>query len=255
MLGGGRTSIRLIGPGSHGATMAITNGMVYRPNAGTITVSADLWVDESGSYSIDESGTNGAPSTASIQKGWAGKTAVPGTGSRGSGENWLGATFGASVNATVGAPNVVAPPATDGSFAGAATAGVSQLNTGAVSIAPDRTTGGDSPQPNPAPVGVGVFTIGPDSAYCSRDNNHTAVVNIAATPTATPTDLTSGDTPPENTNRLHPAIATGEDAGLGRSSRVAAFAAITQLRVVCPPASSSANMGQDLVPENPFPVE
>jgi len=36
---------------------------------------------------------------------------------------------------------------------------------------------------------------------------------------------------------------------------LASFAAVTQLRIVCPPASSSANMGQDLVPENPFPVE
>ena len=222
MLGGGRTKIRLTGPGAHGATATITNGMVYRPNAGTITVSADLWVDESGSYSTDTSGTDSAPSVASIQQGWAGKTAS--AQGAGSGTNWLNATFGASVAAAVGAP---IPVADDGS---AATAGVTQTNTGAVAITPPGAT-------DPNPVGQAVFTVGPDSAYCSRTNNHTAVVNIAATPLTT---------------TIHPAIATGEDAGLGRSSAVAAFAAITQLRVVCPPAS--ANMGQDLVPDNPFPT-
>ena len=35
MLGGGKTKIRLTGPGAHGSTAMITNGRVYRPNAGT----------------------------------------------------------------------------------------------------------------------------------------------------------------------------------------------------------------------------
>ena len=214
MLGGGRTKIRLTGPGSFGSTATITNGMVYRPNAGTITVTADLWVDESGSYStaLDNSDSDG-PSTASIQKGWAGKTASA-TG-RGSQTNWLNATFGGSVAAAVGTP--------------------SPLPAGGVTLTDDGA--------GSSPAGQATFTIATDSDYCSRDNNHTAVLNIAATPGAA------------DTNSLHPPVAVGEAAGLGRSSAVAAFAQITQLRIVCPPASSSANMGQDLVPENPFPVE
>ncbi|MYD87507.1 MAG: hypothetical protein F4018_04380 [Acidobacteria bacterium] len=204
-LGGGRTKIRLTGPGSFGSTATITNGMVYRPEAGTITVSADLWVDESGSYSTDTSGADSAPSVESIQKGWAGKTAS--AQGAGSGTNWLTATFGATVDAAVGAAETV--PA-DGS---ADVAGVTVTNTGNTAITPPGATDAN-------PVGQAVFTIAPDGDYCSRTNNHAAVVNIAATP---------------GTNAIHPAVATGEDAGLGRSSAVSAFAQITQLRVVCPP--------------------
>ena len=217
MLGDGGTGIRLTGPGAYGTTATITNGMVYRPQAGTITVTADLWLNESGSYSTDTSGTDSAPTVASIQQGWAGKTASALGG--GSGTNWLDATFSASVNATVGAPVAIAA---DGSTT---VAGVTQTNTGSTAVGTN-------------PVGQAVFTIGPDSSYCSSSANHTAVVNIAATPAAT--------------NTVHPAIATGNAAGLGRSAAVAAFSAITQLSVVCAPASS-ANQGQELVPDNPFP--
>ena len=219
MLGDGGTGIRLTGPGAYGTTATITNGMVYRPQAGTITVTADLWLNESGSYSTDTSGTDSAPTVASIQQGWAGKTASALGG--GSGTNWLDATFSASVNATVGAPVAIAA---DGSTT---VAGVTQTNTGSTAVGTN-------------PVGQAVFTIGPDSSYCSSSANHTAVVNIAATPAAT--------------NTVHPAIATGNAAGLGRSAAVAAFSAITQLSVVCAPASS-ANQGQELVPDNPFPVD
>ena len=204
-LGGGRTKIRLTGPGSFGSTATITNGMVYRPEAGTITVTADLWVDESGSYSTaTDNADSSGPSTASIQKGWPGATAT--AQGAGSGTNWLTATFGATVDAAVGAPETV--PA-DGS---AEVAGVTVTNIGDTSTDPSATT--------PPPVGQAVFTVGPDSAYCSRTNNHTAMVNIAATP---------------GTNAIHPAVATGRAAGLGTSSAVQALAAITQLRIVCPP--------------------
>ena len=211
MLGGGRTKIRLVGPGAHGATAMITNGMVYRPAAGSISVSADLWVDESGSYSTGTSGANGGPSAEEIQLGWIGKTASA-TG-RGSQTNWLNATFTASVSAAVGAPITIT--------SGTPVAGVDVTEAG----------GGSTP------AGQATITIAPDSAYCSSSNNHTAVVNILATPAA---------------NAIHPAVAVGRAAGLPAS--LAAFAAATQLRVVCPP-SSAANQGQELVPENPFPVE
>ena len=205
MLGNGRATIRLIGPGSFGASATITNGMVYRPNSGTVTVLADLWLNETGSYSTaTDNADSSGPSTASIQKGWAGKTAT--AQGAGNGENWLTSTFSLSVNATVGAPTILTANS-------AAVAGVILANIGDTSTTSGRT-GGD------APVGKAVFTIGPDSSYCSRTANHTAVVNIRATP---------------GTNAIHPVVATGEAAGLGRSSDVSNFAAITQLRVVCPP--------------------
>ena len=204
MLGNGRTTIRLVGPGSFGSSATITNGMVYRPNSGTVTVTADLWLNETGSYTTDTSGADSAPAVAEIQKGWAGKTATA-QGS-GSGENWLTATFSLSVNATVGAPTILTANS-------AAVAGVILTNIGDTSTTTGRT-GGD------APVGKAVFTVGPDSAYCSRTNNHTAVVNVAAIP---------------GTNLVHPAVAVGRNAGLGTSSALATVAALTQLRIVCPP--------------------
>ncbi|MYB20360.1 MAG: hypothetical protein F4Y16_15475 [Holophagales bacterium] len=212
MLGGGRTKIRLVGPGAHGSTAMITNGMVYRPNAGTVTVTADLWVDESGSYSTNTGGTDGAPTVESIQMGWAGKTASA-TGS-GSQTNWLDATFIASVNATVGAPVTIT--------SGTPVAGIDVADNGS------GTT----------PSGQASFTIVPDANYCSSRANHTAVLNIIAVP---------------GTNAIHPPVAQGRAAGF-TSSSLATVTQITQLRVVCPPASS-ANKGQDLVPDNPFPVE
>ena len=200
MLGGGRAKIRLVGPGSFGARAMITNGMVYRPTAGTITVTADLWLDESGSYSTATDNTAGTgPSAASIQKGWAGKTASA-TGA-GLGNNWLTATFDASVAATVGAATTIPD---DGS---AAVAGVTQTEDGDTAV-------GDNP------VGQAVFTIGPDPNYCSRTANHTALVNIAAQPGA---------------NAIHPPIAIGRAAGLGTSTLLANYSVIAQLRVVCAP--------------------
>ena len=212
MLGGGKTKIRLVGPGAHGATAMITNGMVYRPAAGSITVTADLWVDESGSYSTGTSGADSAPSAEEVQLGWAGKTASA-LGS-GSGTNWLAATFIASVNATVGAPVTIT--------SGTPVAGVDVTDAGSGST----------------PAGQATLTIAPDSNYCSRNANHTAVVNILAVP---------------GTNAIHPPVAVGRAAGF-TSSALATVGAATQLRVVCPPASSS-NRGQELVPDNPFPVE
>ena len=234
MLGGGRTKIRLTGPGSFGSSATITNGMVYRPNAGTVTVTADLWVDESGSYSTDEALTvfagaddptpeQTANYLAAVRKGWAGKTAS--ALGPGSGTNWLTATFGASIAAAVGAPITVAA-------GGEPVAGVTLANNGSTPTNPDATT--------PNPVGQAVFTIGPNSSYCSKTNNNTAVLNVAAI---------------DGANMIHPGVVRGRRAGLGSSRAVQGFAAIAQLRIVCPPRSSSANMGQELVPENPFPVD
>ena len=227
MLGNGRATIRLIGPGSFGASATITNGMVYRPNSGTVTVLADLWLNETGSYSTaTDNADSSGPSTASIQKGWAGKTAT--AQGAGNGENWLTSTFSVSVNRGVGDAQTI--PA-DGSVT---FAGVNVTNDGSTSTTSGRA-GGD------APVGRALFTIAPDSAYCSRSNNHTAVVNVAAIPGAAAT------------NNVHPPVATGRDAGLGTAAIFSTVAAVVQLRVVCPP--SSANAGEELVPDNPFPTD
>ena len=220
MLGGGLAKIRLIGPSAHGSSAPVTSGMVYRPLSGTITVKADLWLDESGSYStaMDNSAGTG-PSATSIQKGWPGKTAT--AYGAGAGTNWLNATFGGSVAATVGSP--VAVTAAD------KVAGVTLTSSGS-----DST-----------PNGQATFTIGTDSSYCSNSNNHTALLYVTATPAVEGT---------EGANNVHPAIAVGRAAGLGRAREVQTFAAIAELRIVCPPRSSS-NQGQELVPENPFPTD
>ncbi len=87
MLGGGGTKIRLTGPAAHGRTGMIGDA-VTRPATGEpLMLKADLWLDETGSYSTNADGENGAPTAPSIRKGWAGKTAS-GRGP-GDGMNWL----------------------------------------------------------------------------------------------------------------------------------------------------------------------
>ncbi|MYA08285.1 MAG: hypothetical protein F4060_15255 [Holophagales bacterium] len=198
MLGGGGTKIRLTGPTAHGRTGMITSGVVTRPATGDMTIMADLWVDESGSYSTAD------PITPAL--GWAGKDDA--------GTNWLSTTF------TVTVDN--APP---GVAAAAALAGANVALTDA---------GGGS-----TPAGQATITISASPAnYCpARGTQTTAVLNILAAVDAT------------NTNNLHPAT-----SALARSGALANFTAATQIRVACPPPASSANMGEELVPENPFPT-
>ena len=69
------------------------------------------------------------------------------------------------------------------------------------------------------PTGQATFTIAPDTAYCSRTANHTAVLNVVATP---------------GTNAVHPPVAVGRAAGF-TASALAGVTQIVQLRVVCPP--------------------
>ena len=85
---------------------------------------------------------------------------------------------------------------------------------------------------------VGTLSIYPDGRYCN--------------PTAKPPVNES------ETFTISAFVATGSvgqvtpDIATARGSQLAAQAKIT---VVCPSGSSSANQGQELVPENPFPVE
>lgn len=90
--------------------------------------------------------------------------------------------------------------------------------------------------------GQAELTISPSTGYCPASGAQTtATVNILAWPTGTPGATTGGDTAD-----ITPALATQRALG-------GAYQA-TQIRVMCAP-SSSANMGQELVPENPFPTD
>ncbi len=109
MLGGGGSKIRLTGRGTYGGNVHLTSGTVTRNNAngGDIVVRADLWVDESGSYSTAD------PATPA--KGWIGTEA--------GNPNWLtdvgwtmrlaGAAPGANTEGA-GVTILDADPATDG---------------------------------------------------------------------------------------------------------------------------------------------
>lgn len=199
MLGAGRTKIRLVGPGAYGSRSTITNGMVYRPTAGNVTVTADLWHDGMGSYTTtaSDAGSYGVD----LRKGWLGTTF---TGGSDHNQNWLDATWSASLDS--GDPQT-------GDLAGA------------------NVTLTDAAQ--------ATLTIAPNTDYCSKDNNHTATVNIFATP---------------GTNAVHPPLAVGKAAHGLSATALAGVNSITQLRVVCPPAGSPST-GSELVPDNPFPVD
>ena len=152
MLGGGRTKIRLIGPGQYNSRGPITTGTVTRPTSGEITVNADLWVDESGSYTT--STDTGDALGVARRKGWIGKTH---TGLSDHNTNWLDATF--SVTLHTGDPQA-------GDLAGA---GVVLTDTGSGST----------------PSGQATITISASGDYCpssASDPQHTATLNIAAVP-------------------------------------------------------------------------
>ena len=197
MLGGGRTKIRLIGPGAFNSRTVITTGTVTRPTTGVITVNADLWVDESGSYSTDTS-DGGGPSEASTRKGWVGKTAE---GQSDHDANWLSATFEAGIVAS-GATSV-SNAAAMVSIAGGTFDGDSEADNGSGST----------------PAGQATIVIGASEDYCpATGQQHTATIAITATPGA---------------NAIQPPVATGRSAGLGSSEARAHVAAVTQLKVVC----------------------
>ncbi|MYA08286.1 MAG: hypothetical protein F4060_15260 [Holophagales bacterium] len=142
MLGDGGTKIRLLGPGAHGRRGMITSGVVTRPATGDLVVNADLWVDESGSYSTAD------PITPAL--GWIGKGGTAGT-------NWLSTTF----TVTVDNP----PPGVDAAAA----------LTGANVVVTDAGSGS-------TPAGQATITISasPDNYCPARGSQTTAVLNILA---------------------------------------------------------------------------
>ena len=152
MLGGGGTKIRLVGPGAYGARAAVATGMVTRPTTGSITVTADLWVDESGSYSTNAAGTGGVPTADAVRKGWAGTTAA---GQSDHEANWLDTTFTVSLSSED-------PQAGDLAGAGVALTEAGQNST---------------------PPGQATITIAASADYCPATGpRHTATIDVAAVP-------------------------------------------------------------------------
>ena len=202
MLGGGGSKIRLTGRGTYGGNVHLTSGTVTRDGSagGDIVVRADLWVDESGSYSTTD------PATPA--KGWIGKGV----------DNWL-----TDVGWTI-------------SLAGAAPG----ADAGGAGIAVDDAA--------PASDGQAEITVSPSDSYCpAKGPQYTAVVNVLAwaddaqTAAGTAIGTTGGDA-----DNLHPAVASHRALGFAQAG--------IQLTVNCPPRAA-AKMGQELVPDNPFPTE
>ena len=81
---------------------------------------------------------------------------------------------------------------------------------------------------------VVTFTIAKDDAHCSATNNYPVSVAV----TAILAEASAAQTTPARTRNATSGAAGG-----------------TKFTVVCPAASSSANMGEELVPDNPFPTD
>ena len=90
---------------------------------------------------------------------------------------------------------------------------------------------------SPDPDNVATVAIAADSAHCSKTNNHTATVTVYADVDAT------GQT------QVTPSIKV---AGSRANPTNPTNAGKISFNIVCPAAS--ANMGTELVPENPFPT-
>ena len=89
---------------------------------------------------------------------------------------------------------------------------------------------GGSPDPNTVDVLIGAST-----ANCSKTNNYSTPVTVTATVAADADQA-----------QVTPSIKVGTGAAAGVAGQL-------KFTVVCPAAS--ANQGQELVPENPFPTE
>ena len=86
---------------------------------------------------------------------------------------------------------------------------------------------------------VAMISIAADPAHCSKTNNHTATVTVYA-------DVAAGET---GQAQVTPSIKV---AGARANPTNPTQAGMVSFNVVCPAAS--ANLGTDLVPENPFPT-
>ena len=147
MLGNGGTKIRLSGSERGRATMLAPGVMLERPfGAAEYSITADLWLNESGSYSTADLSAADATAVAAIQLGWLGKNPA--------GTNWLAATWSASVSGV----GTVAPTEADHGVA--------------------VTDGSGS-----TPAGQATVTISANDAYCPAQGTK---ADLTVTLTATP---------------------------------------------------------------------
>lgn len=202
---------------------SMMTGSVTRPTSGEIRITADLWVNETGSISlsaagVEQEGTGAADrgSETDIRRGWLGKTDDDQPDHE---RNWLDAAFTGSIVGVVNPPEL-----------------------GEAGIALDRQGADDSSDS----AQRAVITIRANPDYCPEEGTQTAaMLDIVAEP-GTSGFRYSAD--------IFPPIALGPDAGL-LGDEYAAAAARMRLEIVCPPQSSSSSQGEELVPENPFPTD
>lgn len=216
MLGDGKTQVlATTTDGFSGNTRRIMDkAMITRPKGtGSIKVLADLWGNGSGHYVATHAAANANGISA------------------GRGQPALGMSAARAGTRLQGITYVV-------------TRGVSGPGSGfTVSDTNDSESSGDEQDGLARTAGGGdavTVTITSDSDYCSKDNNHSATVTIAAVMAA----ATSAD-------QVVPTIVKANGKAVADGDTVAS----TSFTVVCPSASASANMGTELVPENPFPVD
>ena len=167
ILGDGGMKIRLMGPGAHGTRVVITDGTVTRYAVGDVVVTADLWVNETGSISTAD------PPTPAL--GWAGKDS--------GGTNWLTAGWGAGL-VTFSSPRP---------FGGSLTPDVAVVltNNGQTAVGAN-------------PAGQGVITISPSSSYCPDTGTQytaTLIINAVSTAGGIPGVLPDIEPPAERNER------------------------------------------------------
>ncbi|MDE2689118.1 MAG: hypothetical protein OXI49_01270 [Acidobacteriota bacterium] len=148
MLGDGGTKIRLTGPAADGRREMITSGIVTRPFSGDLVVNADLWVNETGSFSTAD------PAAPTL--GWAGKDDA--------GTNWLNTVF--TVTLDDGPPGVADAEALAGANVVLTNSGDSAIGT------------------NPAGQAVITISASPDDYCPATGTRYTAALNIRAAHTA-----------------------------------------------------------------------
>ena len=211
MLGDGKTMVVATSTNAiTGSTVQIMNkGSVTRPSgSGEVSIVVDLWGNGTGHYiATHATGANG------ITAG-RGHAALVGTAARASTR-----LQGVSYAVNVGQDGGVSSGQTVTS--GTAVGGV------------DYTPGTDS----------ATVTVAKDTAYCSKDNNHTATVTVTAT-------VGSG-----NLNDVVPAIPANAKSDSSLTANDVHESKLV-FNVGCPAgASSPSHEGVELIPENLFPTE
>ena len=209
-LGDGKTiTLATITDGFSDTTRRIYDkGTVTRPKGtGSVEILVDLWGNGTGHYvAVHEAGNNGI-------------TAMRGQPSVAMGDN-------RAATRLTGVTYVVTRGAI-GPGAGVTVAESENTDLDDDSDADDglaRTAAADD---------MVTVTVTSDSDYCSKDNNHDAMVTVQAE-MQTATDA----------NQIIPAVVRNATSGVVGS---------TTFTVVCPAAV--ANMGTEVVPDNPFPTD